>query len=227
MAQGHVLTAEEAADRIAARHGNALRHPSLPVGEEAFEPSGDDADATPAYTCENCMNHELMVVHTYDERRTIREELPCSCGATDIAAVRESDELRTQTRAGRLDAGHRVDWRCEDYEEYNEVEQSGREEMESDINCTKCFRNAASEDWESEVLEDWETDEESEIVEVRCATCDHEIEFGWSHPDRGGRIWPCESSDFNPWKCWPEPRFIKAWERRGWLRPKSRELPHA
>ena len=53
--------------------------------------------------------------------------------------------------------------------------------------------------------------------EIRCADCDHEIEFGWSHPDRGGRLWPCESLDFNPWKSWPEPRFREAWLKRGWI----------
>lgn len=54
---------------------------------------------------------------------------------------------------------------------------------------------------------------------LRCDNCYREIEFGWSHPDRGGRIWPVEASCFNPWKSWPEPRYRKSWQRRGWLRP--------
>jgi hypothetical protein len=67
-------------------------------------------------------------------------------------------------------------------------------------------------------------EDEQERWEIRCFQCDHEAEFGWSHPPRrgglGGRIWPCKSADFNPLKCFPEPRFVKEWGRRGWLRPK-------
>lgn len=54
---------------------------------------------------------------------------------------------------------------------------------------------------------------------LRCDDCDREIEFGWSHPNRGGRIWPVEASCFNPWKSWPEPRYRKSWQRKGWLHP--------
>ena len=54
---------------------------------------------------------------------------------------------------------------------------------------------------------------------VRCGGCRREIEFGWSHPERAGRIWPAECSDFNPWKGVPEPRFTESWHKKGWLRP--------
>jgi hypothetical protein len=57
---------------------------------------------------------------------------------------------------------------------------------------------------------------------IHCAECDREIEFGWSHPDRGGRIWPAECADFNPWKCWPEPRYTEPWLAKGWIRPDMR-----
>lgn len=54
---------------------------------------------------------------------------------------------------------------------------------------------------------------------VRCEQCDREIEFGWSHPDRGGRIWPVEAVCFNPRMSWPEPRYRRSWRQKGWLRP--------
>jgi hypothetical protein len=54
---------------------------------------------------------------------------------------------------------------------------------------------------------------------VRCESCDREIEFGWSHPGRGGRIWPVEASCFNPWLSFPEQRYRKAWRKKGWQRP--------
>ena len=40
--------------------------------------------------------------------------------------------------------------------------------------------------------------------EVRRALCNHEVEFGYSDQERGGRIWPVESSDFNPWLMIPK-----------------------
>ena len=53
---------------------------------------------------------------------------------------------------------------------------------------------------------------------VNCASCDREIEFGWSQPNRGGRIYPVECSDFIPEKVWPDPKYVDAWKQRGWLR---------
>jgi hypothetical protein len=53
---------------------------------------------------------------------------------------------------------------------------------------------------------------------VRCQACEREIEFGWSHPDLGGRIWPAEASCFNPGLSVPEKRYRQAWRKKGWLR---------
>jgi len=53
---------------------------------------------------------------------------------------------------------------------------------------------------------------------VNCADCDREIEFGWSQPNRGGRIYPIECSDFILEKVWPDPKYVNVWQQRGWLR---------
>lgn len=70
--------------------------------------------------------------------------------------------------------------------------------------------------------EDYEDDEPEEnpgndVFYVRCASCDREIEFGWSQSNRGGRIYPVECSDFVPGKIWPEPRYLDSWHKKGWL----------
>ena len=49
---------------------------------------------------------------------------------------------------------------------------------------------------------------------VNCAGCDRAIEFGWSQPNRGGRIFPVECSDFMPGNIWPEPRYWIPGSRR-------------
>jgi hypothetical protein len=95
--------------------------------------------------------------------------------------------------------------RPEDWEKPEEVESGRDDSVDVDDD----------EDYEEEL------DEESHEWYVRCEGCDREISFGWSHPDRGGRIWPSECSDFNPWKCWPEPRYWEEWGKRGWLRPQK------
>jgi hypothetical protein len=53
---------------------------------------------------------------------------------------------------------------------------------------------------------------------VNCAGCDREIEFGWSQPNRGGRIYPVECSDFISKEVWPDPKYVEVWRQRGWLR---------
>jgi hypothetical protein len=53
---------------------------------------------------------------------------------------------------------------------------------------------------------------------VNCAGCDREIEFGWSQPNRGGRIYPVECSDFVPEEVWADPKYMDVWQQRGWLR---------
>ena len=52
-----------------------------------------------------------------------------------------------------------------------------------------------------------------------CDGFNREIEFGLSHPDRKGRIWPAECEDFIPLKCFPEPRFKESWAKRNWIQP--------
>jgi len=74
--------------------------------------------------------------------------------------------------------------------------------------------DSGPDDYESIEAED---DPEADQFYVNCAGCDREIEFGWSQPNRGGGIFPVESADFAPGECWPEPRYVDAWQRKGWL----------
>jgi hypothetical protein len=141
--------------------------------------------------------------------------LDCTCGETEIVATREIRQRRTIAKEGLLDEEHGINWADGDHTVVNQL----WEEIDSQTDCDQCVANAEDEDWESIVFEEWEVDEESEYFEVRCTECDHEVEIGWSHPGRGGHVWPCEDTDFNPWLSWPEPRFVPAWRRRGWLRP--------
>ena len=102
------------------------------------------------------------------------------------------------------------------------MDETEEDELCFEINCQECFE-ANGGDEHAWVTEEEEPEVEDVEFTVCCAKCGHEIEFGWSQADRGGRIWPVEAADFNPRVNWPEPRYAEAWARRGWLRPAKRE----
>jgi len=184
-----------------------------------MDTKGDRADHT--YTCPECGNHKFKVVYERIEEAEGTETIPCNC-----EAEREFAYQRTYRRWvklfewGWLDDDHRVGW-----VERDEVE-SDSETLSDETECDPCLED--HQDCPSLEPPDVEegdptVDEQSVTWAVLCSECGKEIEFGWSHPERGGRIWPADSADFNPWKSWPEPRFRETWASKGWLRPDSNE----
>ncbi len=146
------------------------------------------------FTCKICGGHKLTVTHVWS-----------------ILAGPESESWQEW---GSLEADHL--WRFEFKEK---VEQESDEEGEVERGD---FGEFADDDFDSEP-EDYEIfepedDPENDEFYVNCAGCDREIEFGWSEPDRGGRIFPAECSDFVPGEYWPEPRYWDSWQQKHWLR---------
>ncbi len=144
------------------------------------------------FTCNKCGNHELIVTHSW-----IVE------AGTDSESWREWGPLKND---------HHWQYEFKEKIEANEDDQVQRGdfgEFEED--------DSASEPEEYEINEA-ETYREDDEFFVNCGNCDREIEFGWSQPDRRGLILPAEFSDFNPLESWPDPKYVDAWQRRGWLR---------
>ena len=166
------------------------------------------------FTCKECGSKKIIVEEKSVAKYHHVKELACTCGENSVAAKQKyhySVECRT---ISELDEEHHFE-----VIETEEIENDDIENDDEEIFCAKCYSNADESDWE-------QTDDEvCEIKDdgfwVRCAKCKREIQFGWSHPDRGGRIWPVECNDFNPWKCWPEPRYKEQWKKNGWIRPDS------
>jgi hypothetical protein len=169
------------------------------------------------FTCKECGSHDIQIVCEYKIINEITETLPCECENTedDIAAERTYSEEIDYQDYGYLDDEHRVDWAVKH-------EKTNRDESEEkfDVYCDRCLEKYgdSEQNWK---IEDEPSEEDEESIEfwVYCDECNREIEFGWSHPERGGRIWPAECIDFNPWKSWPEPRYVESWKKKGWLRP--------
>ena len=181
------LTAAQAADRVAGRQGNI-------------------------YTCEQCGGHDFDVERSYVRLTTHTDTLICGCPAGGDCAghiTRQDREIVTEW------------WQLDDDGEYTEMDEQGidgdveNEEIDSEVECPDCVSKAEPLDWARDPC-DSESEDIDEELYVKCESCGHEIEFGWSGPNRDGRIWPCESADFVPGRSWPEPRYRDAWLRRGW-----------
>jgi hypothetical protein len=172
-----------------------------------------DDDGGYLFTCKKCGGHDLRVVHEYTLIEEYEETLPCVCRKRDssVAAVRHY-HFQTQMREGSwLDGDHHFD-------DVDDREKGDRDTLKDkmDVSCSHCLERSSASDWAVEQIGEAEIDNEK--FSVHC-TCGREVEFGWSHPDRGGRIWPAECSDFNPWRSFPEERFTESWRKKGWLRP--------
>ena len=144
------------------------------------------------FTCNKCGGHELIVTHLWHVQ-----------AGTDSESWREW---------GRIKNDHHWQYEFKEKIEANEddeVQRGDFGEFEED--------DSASEPEEYEMNET-ATDRESDEFFVNCGDCDREIEFGWSEPDRRGLILPVEFSDFVPLESWPDPKYVEAWQRRGWLR---------
>ena len=170
-----------------------------------------------SFQCKDCGSTELYVQHEYSITEEIAESLECSCDeGNDFAAQKTYYVTTTYVDRMALDEEHHL----ADVEESEELDTT-EEEGDYEVQCSKCLEGAQEGDWVTEV-ESSDIDEDSHEFYVCCVGCDREIEFGWSHPGRAGRIWPAECGDFNPWKSWPEPRYRAKWLERGWIRPDFR-----
>ena len=168
------------------------------------------------FTCENCGGDGLEVSREYIEVAQLESLLPCRCGSADYAAQHTWATYNRCQQSGLLDEDHRFQLDTPEV-----VEDLGKDNDEYEVLCPECEADGDEYCWQHEPPEF--QDHEDEAFFVRCLGCRREIEFGWSHPDRGGRIWPAECNDFNPWKCWPEPRYEESWHSKGWLLPISVE----
>lgn len=156
------------------------------------------------FTCKNCGRNKLIVLDKYSTitrfERVSKEDLKIYHGQL----------IEEWERTGELGDDHRIKWdgspvRFGSEEEINDWDNINQNDLqEIDVEESYQERTLDEETWE---------------VYVLCGGCNREIEFGWSHENRGGRIWPAECPDHKPYKSFPEPRYIESWREKGWLRP--------
>jgi hypothetical protein len=168
---------------------------------------------TPKFTCNVCGEHSLTVTHVW-------------------SVLAGEDSERWQEWGPLKDNHH---WQFEftekvkdetddlnDADEIDNIDDEDSDDDQGDAAESGDFgefqeNDSASEPEEYEKFET-ETNRESDEFYVNCTSCDREIEFGWSQPDRRGLIMPVEFTDFNPSESWPDPKYLESWQQKGWLR---------
>ena len=145
------------------------------------------------FTCKTCGGHLLTVSHFWSllvgsDRETWKECGPLE--STHLWHYSQKERIKIEKREGdkaEADDFHEL----ADYVSYSEPGLYARLEQENE--------------------------RERDEFYVNCATCDREIEFGWSQPNGGGRIFPVECSSFAPGKVSPDPRYWDSWQQKRWL----------
>ena len=143
------------------------------------------------FTCKECGGHQLIV--------------------TRVWTILAGPDSESWQEWGPLDENHlwHFDFQEKIDDEEDDVERGDFGEYAED--------DSSSEPEEYEKYEST-SDPENDQFYVNCASCDREIEFGWSRPNREGGIFPVECSDFLPEGIWPEPRYLDSWQLKGWLK---------
>lgn len=168
------------------------------------------------FTCKKCGSHDVLIASLYSIIENHKRILPCECQTSlnGIAAIQSFFVEKQYEDYGYIDQKHQ-------WEFVHRNNLIDRKEVETDFQmlCIKCFiiYEIDRRKWTAQI-EKRELSEESVEFHVSCGGCGHEIEFGWSKPNRAGRIWPVECIDFDPEKVWPEPRFRERWSQKGWAR---------
>lgn len=165
------------------------------MNKSAMTKSAMNDDKSWMFTCKTCGSHDLNVFRAWT-----------------ILAGAESEHW---LEWGPLEADH--SWHFE-FKKKIETQEDSDERVEQWLSDFAVYAkdNSSSGPKEYET-EESESNPGNDRFYVRCAGCDREIEFGWSQPNRGGHIFPVECADFNPAGIWPEPRYLNAWQKRGWL----------
>jgi len=174
------------------------------------------------FKCAECGSRVLDVVQAIDVTESVESVLPCTCGEEEQAAVRTERVTRCIENSGYLRGDRHIV-----IEEREEIDELDREE-ETQITYQRCYEMCKDQNhlWD-QVDREEDEDEEGADLTITCGGCGREIEFGYSHPNKQGRIFlGNDDSDFNPWKTFPDDKYVDKWEGRGWLRPKRRKGPN-
>lgn len=180
-------------------------------------PDQENEHHLPFFTCHACGSHVVRYEQEFEQVEEALHELPCTCGDEETAAVRTHTVRRLMEAQGFVHEDRSpVQVECSAGDVIDES-------TEDDVACERCFKRygARGERWVAgEPSIDVDPDRE---LTLYCEGCDREVEFGYSHPNKVGRLWleGPDDRDANPWRTFPDPKYVESWRAKGWLRPEQ------
>ncbi len=168
------------------------------------------------FKCKKCGSRTLYVTWIIDATETCESVLPCRCGNEETAIHQRERIVTQEQRTGYVTQDRHIH-----IDEHDELEELERDVEDEQIACEDCYEKYGDQLqlWE-QTKSDVDEDDEGSDLTITCDGCGREIEFGYSHPNKQGRIFLGEDdTDFNPWLTFPDPKYFEKWKRKGWLRP--------
>ena len=185
--------------------------------DESNEPGEEDEldeDQAEFFVCPHCGARELRFVRQRELSVTTETELECRCGDQDCAATRSESITTLEEDHGYVGRDRHP------HSESTDTLEALAQEEDVEVHCQRCYNLFKKRpDMWTQTSREVEEDERPELT-ICCAGCEKEIEFGYSHDNLVGRLWLAEGDRaFNPWRTFPDPKYVERWGPRGWLRP--------
>jgi hypothetical protein len=184
--------------------------------ETEMEENEPEEDEVPFFECKDCGSKRLEFTCTVEVLKTIKKVLPCRCGDGEEAAWRNEWRRVEVEQTGYVRANRHLHIEASD-----ETQELDNGTDDDEIGCEDCYNKYKdrADRWQVRESDSKPEDDDSDLT-ITCGGCGREIEFGYSHANKQGRIFLGEDDvDFNPWKTFPDPKYVEAWRERGWLRP--------
>ena len=167
------------------------------------------------FKCKDCGSRSLEVTLIIEKTEIRESVLPCQCGSEENAGYLRERIVAQEQHSGYVKQDRHI--HIEDCEKLDDLDHEVEDEQ---IICERCYKKCKDQPqlW---YVTNSEVDEGDDFdLTITCNGCDREIEFGYSHPNKQGRIFLGEDDrDFNPWLTFPDPKYIEKWKERNWFRP--------
>ena len=171
------------------------------------------------FKCGNCGSNVLRATKSAKLKTAVESVLPCKCGETVVAALRSELISAAVKQHGWL-----RDNRAIGPDRREEIVETGRDKKDK-VSCGDCYKkNAGKLHLWKEARRTVQADQGEPDLTISCEGCGRQIEFGFAHRKSKGPIFLAEGDkDFQPWRIYPDPKYVDKWRERGWLRPMSPE----
>ena len=158
--------------------------------------------------CDVTRHHSLGIV--------VRIPLPCRC-KQQLGLAGAAHEVIIKTFSSTSQLSENGTYELPELQEAELADIWGHEDwadLDVHFACDVCRTEKYSEI--SEHVVSWYLPEREKWVVTCGGRCKAELPFGWTGPNRTGRIVVPGIHEFDPYKVYPEPRFADKWMSINW-----------